>query len=70
MIIEGSHKVLGKGIYISDIQKNSLAFKVWLKLDSKMISVYLMLNCGRALLYWVTNLKSGLVFGHHRNAPQ
>ena len=28
MIIEGSHKVLGKGIYISDIQKNSLAFKV------------------------------------------
>jgi hypothetical protein len=28
MIIEGSHKSLGKGIYISDIQKNSLAFKV------------------------------------------
>ena len=28
MIIEGSHKVLGKGIYISDIQRNSLAFKV------------------------------------------
>ena len=28
MIIEGSHKVLGKGIFISDIQQNSLAFKV------------------------------------------
>ena len=28
MIIEGSHKSLGKGIYISDIQKNSLAFRV------------------------------------------
>lgn len=28
MIIEGSHKVLGKGIFISDIQQKSLAFKV------------------------------------------
>ena len=28
MIIEGSHKTLGKGIFISDIQQNSLAFKV------------------------------------------
>lgn len=27
MIIEGSHKVLGKGIFVSDIQQNSLAFK-------------------------------------------
>ena len=32
MIIEGSHKTLGKGIFISDIQQNSLAFKVSLKL--------------------------------------
>ena len=30
MIIEGNHKVLGKGIFISDIQKESLAFKVGL----------------------------------------
>ena len=28
MIIEGAHTILGKGIFISDIQKNSLAFKV------------------------------------------
>lgn len=28
MIIEGSHKVLGKGIFVSDIQQNSLAYKV------------------------------------------
>ena len=27
MIIEGSHKAFGKGIFISDIQQNSLAFK-------------------------------------------
>ena len=31
MIIEGSHKVLGKGIFVSDIQQNSLAFKVSLE---------------------------------------
>ena len=28
MIIEGSHKFLGKGIFISDIQQDSLANKV------------------------------------------
>ena len=28
MIIEGSHKAFGKGIFVSDIQQNSLAFKV------------------------------------------
>ncbi len=28
MIIEGSHKVLGKGIYVSDIQNDSLAQNV------------------------------------------
>jgi hypothetical protein len=28
MIIEGSHKVIGKGIFISDIQQDSLAYKV------------------------------------------
>ncbi len=28
MIIEGSHKLLGKGIFISDIQQDSLANKV------------------------------------------
>ena len=28
MIIEGSHKLLGKGIFVSDIQQKSLAFKV------------------------------------------
>ncbi len=28
MIIEGAHKVMGKGIFVSDIQQGSLAFKV------------------------------------------
>ena len=28
MIIEGAHKLLGKGIFVSDIQQKSLAFKV------------------------------------------
>ena len=28
MIIEGSHKVLGKAIFVSDIQQKSLAYKV------------------------------------------
>ena len=28
MIIEGSHKVMGKGIFVSDIQQDSLAFSV------------------------------------------
>ncbi len=28
MIIEGSHKVMGKGIFISDIAQGGLAFKV------------------------------------------
>ena len=28
MIIEGSHKLLGKGIFVSDLQQKSLAFLV------------------------------------------
>ena len=28
MIIEGAHKVMGKGIFVSDLQQSSLAFKV------------------------------------------
>ena len=28
IILEGSHKVLGKGIFVTDIQKGSLAMRV------------------------------------------
>ena len=39
MIIEGSHKMLGKGIFVSDIQQNSLAFKVSFSSFSKELPI-------------------------------
>ncbi len=39
MIIEGSHKILGKGIFVSDIQQNSLAFKANLKVGDMILAV-------------------------------
>ena len=45
MIIEGSHKVLGKGIFVSDIQQNSLAFKVKNKKPSKTLQSFTLFMC-------------------------
>jgi len=39
MIIEGSHKAFGKGIFVSDIQQNSLAFKASLKVGDMILAV-------------------------------
>lgn len=38
MIIEGAHKALGKGIFVSDIQQGSLAFKANLKVGDMILA--------------------------------
>merc|ERR1712001_493427 len=39
MIIEGSQRTLGKGIFVSDIQQNSLVYKAKLKVGDMILAV-------------------------------
>ena len=41
IILEGQHKVLGKGIFVTDIQKGSLAFKVSSNTDLVLYTLFL-----------------------------